>query len=79
MATVFTIVSVVLLLLTLVRWMLMGKLGLLMVGMTLCVTASLVCGLNFKGQQRYWAILPVTLFFVFMILLCRDWYGMTKK
>lgn len=79
MATVFSVIAVGLLLLTLVRWIAMGKLGFLMVGMTLCVTASLVCGLNLKGQERYWAILPVVLFFVFTVLMYREWNRMRVR
>ncbi|MCA1592903.1 MAG: hypothetical protein LC754_09690 [Acidobacteria bacterium] len=79
MATAGSVIIVLLLLLTLVRWMLMGKLGFLMVGMTLCVTASMVCGLNLKGQQRYWAILPVTLFFIFVVQIFRVWNRDFKK
>ncbi|MGB8509866.1 MAG: hypothetical protein WCD76_15905 [Pyrinomonadaceae bacterium] len=78
MATAVSVICVGLLLLTLVRWLLIGKLGFLMVGMTVCVTASLVCGLNLKGDKRYWAILPATLFFVFTVMIFCVWNRMIR-
>lgn len=79
MNTVIGFIFIGLILLVFLRWVLgMGKLGFMMIGITLCVPAAMGCVLNLKGQLRLWAILPAVLIVVLSVLIFREWNGVMK-
>jgi ABC-type molybdate transport system permease subunit len=63
-----------------VGWVLkLGRFGVMMIGMTVCVPAAMGCALNLHGSQRYWAVAPVVVFFVLVVLIFREWNKVVKK
>jgi hypothetical protein len=62
------------------RWVLdLGRFGFMMIGITICVPAAMGCVLNLHGSQRYWAIAPVTVFFVLAAMIFHEWNKYMKK
>jgi hypothetical protein len=65
--------------LVLVGWVgTLGRLGVMMIGITICVPALMGCVLNLHGRQRLWAIAPGVAFLVLCVLVTREWNRMRK-
>jgi hypothetical protein len=63
-----------------VGWVLkLGRIGLMMIGITICVPAAMGCVLNLHGSQRYWAIVPTVLLLVFAVMIFREWNRTMKS
>jgi hypothetical protein len=61
-------------------WVLkLGRLGLMMIVMTICVPAALGCALDLHGSRRYWAIAPAAAFLVLAVLTFYEWNRMMKS
>ena len=79
MKVVFGLVFIVVVLFVFLGWVLkMGRFGLMMIGMTICVPAAMGCGLDLRGNQRYWAIAPAAAFVALAVLVYREWNRMIK-
>jgi hypothetical protein len=80
MKIVFGFVFIGLVLLVCAGWVLkMGRIGFMMIGMTICVPAAMGCALDLHGNQKYWAIAPTAVFLALVVLLFREWNRLIKS
>lgn len=79
MKIVFGFVFIGLVLFVCAGWVLkLGRIGFMMIGMTICVPAAMGCALDLHGSRRYWAIAPTAAFLVLAVLVFREWNRMMK-
>jgi hypothetical protein len=66
--------------LILVGWVgTLGRLGVMLIGITICIPALMGCVLNLHGRQRWWAIAPGVAFLVLSVLVFREWNRVMRK
>jgi hypothetical protein len=75
MKIVWGFVFIALVVLVFLRWVVkLGRLGFMMIGMTVCVPAAMGCVLNLHGSLRWWAVVPTVVFLALAGLMYREWY-----